>query len=345
MKRNKLYLAAAVLLLLVLGMFLKPPARSRATTAVPAERSRPVDRAPKSASDPRDAKEFGPSAQRSAQAGRPKLTRQQADDYLSARSRTAATLLTAFRLSGDDAFLHEALEKFHDDTQVILTCLRLIDDPAKRLEILKSLKHADPDNGIADVLSARALFDLGKNDEALAALSQSAGKPISDYALFSSQNDEEALLAAGFPPLQAKLAGLFPDSPSVVFEMAQLGKSLKKQRESDVLAGNNAAIQSSLDLQLQLASQLRQGGFMVDSMVASALEKGALKEIDTPEARARLEELAQERNSVNEYNRRLILLRETNAVPESDELLYYDRVKLFGEKAAADWLLEKYPQR
>jgi hypothetical protein len=345
MTRNKLYLAAAVLLLVALGMFLKPPARSHPTAAVPAERSHPPNRAPKPASDPRHGKDFDPSAQRSDQLGRPKLTRQQVDDYLSARSRTAAALLTAYRLSGDDAFLHEALEKFHDDTQVILTCLRLVDDPAKRLEILESLKQSDPDNGIAGVLSARALFDLGKNDEALAALSESAGKPISDYRLLSSQNDEEALLAAGFPPLQAKLAGLFPETEPVVSEMAKLGKELKKQRESDGLAGNDAAVQSSRDLQLQLAGQLRQGGFMVDSMVASALEKGALKEIDTPEARARLEELAQEKNAVKEYNKRLVLLYQTTTVPESDQLLYFDRVKLFGEKAAADWLLEKYPQR
>jgi hypothetical protein len=80
-------------------------------------------------------------------------------------------------------------------------------------------------------------------------------------------------------------------------------------------------------------------------MVASAVETGALKEIGTPEARARLEELVQEKKSMDEYSRRLGTLWETSAVPESDQLLYFDRVKLFGEKAAADWLLEKFPQR
>jgi hypothetical protein len=32
------------------------------------------------------------------------------------------------------------------------------------------------------------------------------------------------------------------------------------------------------------------------------------------------------------------------AVPESDWMLYFDRVKLFGETAANDWMLEKYPK-
>ncbi len=88
--------------------------------------------------------------------------------------------------------------------------------------------------------------------------------------------------------------------------MAELAKSLKKQRESDVLAGNDAAVQSSRALQLQLAGQRRQGGFVRDSMLASAVEKGALKEIDTPEARARLEELVWEKNSMADTNKRLV---------------------------------------
>jgi hypothetical protein len=345
MTRNRLHITAAILLLAVIVMLLKPLAQNHPTTAVPGERSRPVNRTPKPASDPHHVKDSPSSAQSSNLFRRPKLTRQQADEYLSARARSAAALLTAFRLSGDDAFLREAAEEFPHDTQVHLASLQLVSDPKKRLQILESLKRSDPENAIADVLSARALFDLGKNDEALAALSQSTGKAICDYRLLSSQNDEEALLAAGYPPIQAKLAGLFPETPSVVLEMAKLAKELKKQRESDGLAGNDAAVQSSRDLQLQLAGQLRQGSFMGDSMVASALERGALKEIDTPEARARLEELAQEKESLKEYNRRLLLLHETNSVPESDELLYFDRVKLFGEKAAADWLLEKYRDR
>jgi hypothetical protein len=346
MTRNKLYLAAAVMLLLVaLGVILKPPARTHTATAVAAERSRPLNRAPQPAIDPRRAKDSKSLARRSDQFGRPKLTRQQIDDYLSARSRSAAALLTACRLSGDDSLLREACDEFPHDTQVLLGSLRLVTDPAKRLQILKSLKQSDPDNAIADVLSARALFDLGKNEEALAALSQSAGKPLRDYAVLSSQNDEEALLAAGIPPLQAKMAALFPETESLTREMLDVSKSLKKQRESAGLAGDDAAVQTSRDLQLQLAAQVRQGGFMIDSMVASAVEAGALKGIDTPEARARLEELVQEKRSMDEYNRRLGTLRETSVVPESDELLYFDRVKLFGEKAAADWLLEKYPQR
>jgi hypothetical protein len=70
-------------------------------------------------------------------------------------------------------------------------------DPLKRLEILESLKRSDPENGMADCLTAYTLLDLGRGGEALANLSQAVGKPLSDYTVLSCQNDEEAYLAAG----------------------------------------------------------------------------------------------------------------------------------------------------
>ncbi|MES2922844.1 MAG: hypothetical protein V4819_14920 [Verrucomicrobiota bacterium] len=342
--RNNLYIAAAILLLVALGIFLKPSAPSPTVSTVPAERSRPVNRAPKPASDPRHAKDFGAFVKHSTQSGFPKLTRQEIDDYLQARSRSASALLAAFRLSNDDAFLREAREKFPHDTQVLLASIGRVGDPAKRLEFLESLKHSDPENGIVDALSARAFFDLGKNDEALAALSQSAGKPIRDYTVLSCQNDEEAYLAAGFPPLQAKMTALFQSTKPLVIQMRNLVDGMKKQREIAGLAGDDAAVQSSRDLQLQLAGEVQQGGFMVDSLVASVLESKVLKEIDTPEARARIEEMALQKNSMVEASKRVTALMETSAVPENDWLLYFDRAKIFGEKAANDWLLEKHPE-
>jgi tetratricopeptide (TPR) repeat protein len=343
--RKTLYIAAGALLLWAVGLLLTPSASQPATASgVPAERSRPLNRPPKPAIDPRHAKDFRSFVQHSTQSGFPKLTRQEIDDYLQAHSRSASALLTAFRLSEDDAFLREAMEKFPHDTQVLLASLRLVGDPAKRLEILESLKQSDPDNGIVDALSARALFDLGKNDEALTALSQSAGKPVRDYTVLSSQNDEEAYLAAGFPPLQAKMTALFQSTKPLVIQMRNVADGLKKQRESDGLAGDDAAVQASRDIQLQLAGQLRQGGFLVDSLVANVLERNVLKEIDTPEARARIQEMELEKTSVVEVSKRVTALLETFAVPESDWLHYFDRAKLFGEKAANDWLLEKHPE-
>ena len=275
----------------------------------------------------------------------PPLTRDQIDNYLSARPRSASALLTAYRLSWDEAFLREAIEKFPDNPQVQLTFLaRLVPDPAERLEILESLKHTDPKNGMVDGLLARALFDLGRNDEALAALSQSVGKPIRDYCLHDVQNAEEAYLAAGFPPLEAKAASIFGASVALVVNLRSLADMLKKQRESAGLAGDDVTVQSSRDTQLQLASQLQlDDAYMMKKLIGISLENSVLEEIDTPEARARIEEMALQRNSMIGSSERVQALMKNSAVPETDWLHYFDRLKVLGEGAANDWILEKHP--
>jgi hypothetical protein len=129
--RKTLYIAAGALLLWAVGLLLTPSApQPAAASGVPAERSRPLNRPPKPAIDPRHAKDFRSFVQHSTQSGFPKLTRQEIDDYLQARSRSASALLTAFRLSEDEAFLREAMEKFPHDTQVLLASLRLVGDPS-----------------------------------------------------------------------------------------------------------------------------------------------------------------------------------------------------------------------
>lgn len=273
----------------------------------------------------------------------PKLTRLEIDNYLEAQHRSAGSLLAAFRLSKDEAFLREAMEKFPNNPQVLLASLQLFGDPAKRLEMLEKLKRADPDNGLADCLSARSLFDLGKNDEAFAALSQFAGKPIRDYTVLSSQDVEEAYLAAGFSPLEAKTSSLYQSTKSSVLEMLNVADGLKKLRTNHQSAGDDEAVQSSRDIQLQMAREAQDGGFLVDSLIAISLEKRVLKEIDTPEARARIEEMELQKKSMVDDEKRISALMETPAIPDNDWLLYFDRVKLFGAKAANDWMLGKYP--
>lgn len=341
--KNKLCIIATAFLLLALGILMKPAPQLAKISDRPAHRSRPVNRPPKPATDPRHTRDFQALVRQLNQGKTPELTPQEIDNFLESRYRSAGSLLAAFRLSKDNAFLREAMEKFPHDPQVLLASLEIFqNDPTKRLEILESLKRSDPDNSLADCLAARVLFDLGKNDEALAALAQSSGKPLRDYMILSCQDVEEAYLAAGFSPLDAKMTALFMGSKREIIQMRNVADGMKKQRAIDQSAGNDAAVQSSRDIQLEMAAQLLQGCFLVDSLVAMVLEKGVLKEIDSPEARARIEEMTQQKKSLVETSKRVSTLMENPSLPESDWLLYFDRAKLFGEKAANDWMLGKY---
>lgn len=341
--RHKLYCAAAGLLLIALVLLLWP-SDSRPLAPVAPTRSVHQPARPASISSSRPTRAFTRFAKLAEKGELPKLTREQTDVYLQAQHRSAGSLLAIFHLSKDEAFLREAMEKFPDDPQVLLTSLQLRNEPTKRLEILANLKRVDPDNSMADCLSARILFDLGKSDEAISLLSGTFGKSMSDYNALSNQNVEEAYLSAGYSAIEAKLATISQSAKPLLMEMPKVADGLKKQRVIDASAGNEDVARFSREIQLEMARQLQEGHFVLDSLVGMNLEKKALKEIGTPEAQAQIEDLNQQTKSINEKVAKIPILNENPAIPESDWLLYFDRVKLFGEKSANDWIIEKYPE-
>lgn len=347
--RNKLFIIAFGLLLLAIGFLLRPAEPGPDSVAAsPAERSRAISRevnSPPPSQASRRRKDFQSLAKLFSADQWPKLTSQEIETYLQAQNRSADSLLAAFRCSQDKAFLTEALEKFPNDPQVLFSALQLFKDPAKQLELLESFKRADPGNGIANCLTARTLMDLGKDEEAVAELLQSSGKPLEDFTAQSCQNLTEAYLSAGFSPLEAKVGG---HAGIVNSWLSQMGdsfwKKLDETRRNYESSGNVAGVQSLRDIQSEIGRSLQQDGSLLDSMVGLAYEKHAWKGIDSPESAAFLHDLNQRSNTLRERSQKFPALVESSSVPESDWLLYFDRAKLFGEKAAIDWLVEKHPE-
>jgi hypothetical protein len=344
--RNKLLITASGLLLLAVGLLLRPSEKSPST--VPAESTRAISREVKSlppSRTPRGKKEFQSLAKLYSGDAFSKLTPQEIETYLQSQNRNAGALLAAFRMTQDKAFLTEALEKFPNHPHVLFCALQVSEDPAKRLELLESFKRADPDNGIGNLLAARALIDLGRDGEAVSELLQSSGKPIKDFAEQSNQNFTEAYLSAGFSPLEAKVAGHAGSMTSWLMLMGDpVWKKLEETRLEYESSGNVAGVQSLRDIQFEMGRTLQQDGSLLDSMIGLVYEKKAWKGIDSPESAAFLQDLDQRTKTLKGYTQKFTTLVESPSVPESDWLLYFDRVKLFGEKAAVDWLLEKHPQ-
>jgi hypothetical protein len=344
--RQKPYCVAAGLLFIALVLVLWPSDSQPVapTTLVASTRSANRPARPTAASSSRPFRAFSDLVEIVQKGDAPKLTREQIDVYLREGHRSAGSLLAAYRLSSDESFLREAEEKFPDNPQVLLASLPHAEDPTKQLEILTKLRRVDPANGLGDCLSARTLFELGKNDEAMTVMSGFSGKPIQDYTSISCQNVEEAYLSAGFSPLQAKMTSLYESSKPSIIQLRDLKKKLESQRRNDAPAGSDPALQSSRGLQLEMARQVTGGGFIVDSLVAMYLESGVLEEIDNPEARTRLDAMKQEREGLIGNAKRIHALMRNDGVAESDWLLFFDRAKLFGEKAANEWMLKKYSE-
>ncbi|MEK7950743.1 hypothetical protein [Luteolibacter soli] len=273
------------------------------------------------------------------------LTKEQVEAFVNASNRSVDSLLSAFRLGGDDAYLKEALERFPDHPQVLMTSLSQVQDAEKRLAILENLKRVDPTNALGNCMAARSLLALGRKQEALEELQKSVGKPVNDFTNASTQNDEEAYLASGLTPAQAKLMALSGGSKSLLLQFRTLADGMRDMRKDYQAAGDDQSVESLREIQIGMARQLQEGGRLVDFLVGTVVEKEALKGLESEEATARLEELKQQKELLVGRTNQVAELMKDSAVPEGDWQLYFDRVKLFGENAANEWMLEKHPQR
>jgi hypothetical protein len=277
--------------------------------------------------------------------GSRRLSGEQIDAYVNSQNRNLASLLSAYRISGDKAFLKEALERFPNDPQTLSTALRLERDPGKRLEMIEAFKRADPDNAMANCLAARALLGLGRKDEAAAELRALGDKPYKDFTLISCQNDEEVYLASGFAPLEAKLSALYAQKNPHILEVRRLSADMAEMREAYRAAGDQESADRLLDIQMELGRKLQGGPSTIEGLVGWILEKDGLKDLDSEEASARLEEIALRKDAIQKGSLAVTELMNDPAVAGNDWLLYFDRVKIFGEAAANDWMVEKYPGR
>src|SRR6266481_2470314 len=107
----------------------------------------------------------------------PKLRAEQIEPYLKANGRNAASLLAAYRTTGDPVLLAEAMQKYPNDPQVAFEAAFKPDATAEeRHQWLKALKNSDPGNALPNYLSALGYFKAGQTDQAVQELIAASGK-------------------------------------------------------------------------------------------------------------------------------------------------------------------------
>lgn len=263
------------------------------------------------------------------------------DDFLQSRNRSADALLCAARMTGDDTYLKEALEKFSGNAQVLLAAIQKLQlDSSQRLDLAERLSGEDPDNGLGYQLGALALFEMGRSDEALAKLDTATGKSIEFYVFASSQTAEEALYASGISPLESRMGALYDTANPSVMELKGLSDKLDELRAAS--PDEDAA--NLRDLQGSLGRELQNSGTVVGSLVGILIEKRSLAGLDPAEAESRLRELATRKEAIVTNARNVSAMMNNGSVPDCDWLFYFDRLKQFGEQSANTWMLERYPQ-
>ncbi|MCI0536942.1 MAG: sigma-70 family RNA polymerase sigma factor [Verrucomicrobiales bacterium] len=286
----------------------------------------------------------------------PKLTTGQLESYLKENQRSPASLLAAYRTTGDRTLLDEAIQKFPNDPQVAFEAAFQKDASAEeQRQWLDALKQSAPSNALADYLSAAHHFKAGQPDQAVEDLMAASGKPqFQDYTLERVQDDEEAYRAAGYSVAEAKTIPSMQLLLPQLAQMKELSQNLTELAKSYRQTGDEPSAQAVLQMAAGLGqrySQVSPGEPEISQLVGIAIERMALNamEANSPygsdgrTVKDRLEQLAQQNADLWQ------LAKQTEALmpkmTDQDWISCKDRWRNFGEEAAGRWLIKKYGEK
>jgi len=286
-----------------------------------------------------------------------RLTAKQLESYLKAHGRNAASLLAAYRTTRDPALLAEAMQKYPNDPLVALEAAYSKDaSPEAQRQWLEAFKQSAPDNALPHYLLARNYFQAGQTDQAVQELLAAAGKTqTQDFFVDRMSDNEEAYLAAGYSPAEAKAISLqqlelMPnrsDLKQLAYDLVELAKSYQRSGDED-------SAQNALQITAQLAQRGQTsspGQIAIDQFLGFAMETLALNAMNPASpygdsgqtVRDRLNQLAQQKADLKQ----LVLQSDAflKTLPDQDWITYADRLKTFGEVPAMRWILSKYGQQ
>jgi RNA polymerase sigma factor (sigma-70 family) len=285
----------------------------------------------------------------------PKITTAQLESYLNDNRRNAASLVAAFRATGDPALLTEATQKYPDDPLVDFAAVFKNDaSPEERRHWLDAFKRSAPDNALANYLTALDDFRSGKADLAVQELNTAFGKPqFQDYSMDLLQNAEEAYRAAGFSVAEAKTLSSYQLLLPHLSELKQLNQKMVDLAASYRQSGDSDSAQSILQMDVELGRRFdgSPGQSMISQLVGIAIQRIALNAMDPNSAydstgktaKSRSDELAQRRADLTALAQQMESIMKT--MSEQDLISYKDRWRAFGEEAAFRWVVGKFGQK
>lgn len=285
----------------------------------------------------------------------PKLTVKQVESYLKDNRRNAASLLAAFRTTGDKALLEEAMKNFPNDPEVAFeAAFKNGASPEEKRQWLDAFEKSDPDNALANYLSAREYLKAGQGDQAIQELLAASAKPqFQDYSVDRVQNDGEAYLSAGYSAAEAKVVSSMGLTLPQLSEMKQLGLGVVDMAAAYQQSGDSASAQSALQMVAEMGQRYgtsAPGQTTIGQLVAIFIQRAALGAMDpnSPYGNAgqtvqnQLDQLTQQRAAVMDLGQQFQAVAPT--MSEEDYANYKERWLAFGEQAAEQWAIGKYAQ-
>jgi hypothetical protein len=286
----------------------------------------------------------------------PELSRAQVETYVAANRRSAESLRTAFRLTGDQALLQEASEKYPNDARVNYAAWSAahLDDASSPEAVrarLDAFKQSAPDNALANYLSAQHYFRAGQTDQAVEELIAAVGKPnFRDYSGDFIQNLEEAYRAAGYSESEARVAAGYSQDLPQLSALRELGRSLGDLATLYRQAGDEPSARAVLQIGLDVGRRLDDsagGSLLTRNLYGVAIERRLLGAMDpnTPyddtgrTVQDQLDGLAQRFDSLRGLWRQAEPMLQS--MSDQDLISYFDRLKAFGELEALRWVVNR----
>jgi len=266
---------------------------------------------------------------------------------------TAESLLAAYRHDGNSNWLHQAAVAYPTDPRVQLKVLASDLHPDDRQQWLESFKQSAPENSLANYLAAHHHLENG--DLLLAMQELDAGnqkKQLTAYLMESMQNAEELYVQAGNDPLQAKAKAFVDTEFDHLGDLRETAKRLLQYHDELRTSGQQEAADQLAIMGLQFAqhSSIGEGNnTLIGQLVGLASERAFLERLDpgqgypslpmpVPEM---LEAVDQQKEFLKQLGRNF--QDALDAPPSEAGLLYhyFDRVKIFGEYEAIQWLYQQ----
>jgi RNA polymerase sigma factor (sigma-70 family) len=273
-----------------------------------------------------------------------KLPREQIEAYLQKNQRSADSLLAAYKVSQDPAYLREAAASFPDTPAVQFAVVSGNVFPGGQRKWIDAFKASSPDNALAWYFSALDYFNSNQPDLAVPELAEATRRQSFDiYAAQNTQAMEEMCLLAGWPPLPARAWALSRQSNSHLTSLKNLAGQMMQAQQLDLARGDAASANSLAAMGMVLGNTLRARG-PIEQLMGIGIEKKILAQLDPavnydfldrPVSEA-LAELDRQKQAIADALKNRDQVRPT--LNAADLVNYFEHEKLYGEMNALQWL-------
>ncbi|MGA0134457.1 MAG: hypothetical protein ACO3ND_08905 [Opitutales bacterium] len=275
----------------------------------------------------------------------PQLSREQVESYLVAKDRSTASLVCAFRLTKDLAYLREAVGADAANPAAQLELALRGETAEERSAALEAFRLLKPDNPMGDYLAAQRDMAAGDYGRAAAALFDSIEKgPLADYGKEAMAGVEDAYLHAGYDPLAAKVASFTALEAAHVVKLAEVGRGTGTLLNAFIAQNDLAAAVPTFEAGRALGQRLQgDGQLLINQLAGISVERSFVEQLDPLTvidasgltAGERLVTLQDSQNEIRD------LSKDAGAIvtlPRQDLEAYFEVVSSKGELEALRWL-------